>query len=397
MLGALAGLRILDLTQLAPGPYCTMLLGDMGADVICVEPPPHLRPRQIRTAQTNAEATDRDLAFSPLFRNKRSIALDLKKEDGRAVLHRMVQGTDVFIEGFRPGVTRRLGADYESLRLINARLVYASLTGYGQDGPRSQDAGHDLNYIAAAGALSMIGTRDGTPAIPMSLLGDYAAGGLMAALAIALAIVARERTGEGQYVDVAMTDGVLSLMAKATGEYFARGIIPRPAEHRINGLLPHYATYECKDGRWLAVAALEPPFYRNLCVALDLPEHEDAQDAAPERRERVRADFERRFRERTRDDWIALLGDKEACVSPVLGLDEALAHPHVLARRMVEQVPHPSFGAVAQVGVVPRLGGTPGAIRRTAPRQGEHTDELLRELGYAEAERLRLFNTGAVA
>jgi alpha-methylacyl-CoA racemase len=383
MLGALDGIRVLDLTRLAPGPYATMLLADHGADVIAVEP------------ISREPEDERAAAHFTLGRNKRSICIDLKHPDGLAVFRKLALGADVVIEGFRPGVAERLGVGYDALARDNPRLVYCSLSGYGQAGPYAKHAGHDLDYIAIGGALGMVGRPESRPAIPVNLVADYAAGGLMATFAIVSALFARERTGKGQAIDVAMSDGVLSLLAKLAGQYFERGTVPEPGAHRINGGAPYYDVYKCGDGKHLAVGALEPRFFENLCRALGVPElaplHGD-EARAGELREKLAAIFV----ERGRDEWFARLRDADACVAPVYSLDEALADPHHRAREMVVTREHPRLGPLTEVGIAPKLSATPGTLRRFAPVPGADAREVLSEAGYDAASIDALLRSGAV-
>jgi crotonobetainyl-CoA:carnitine CoA-transferase CaiB-like acyl-CoA transferase len=272
--------------------------------------------------------------------------------------------------------------DYERLSALNPRLIYCSISGYGQNGPYRLLVGHDINYIAVAGALGITGPKDGPPAIPANLLADYAGGGLHAALAICVALIARERTGRGQYLDLAMTDGVLTLMAAAFSESFGTGVPVRRGAHRLTGGNPHYSVYECADGRYIAVGANEPWFFENLCRALGGDEFAGDHAATGERREQVRAFFRKTFKTRTRDEWFAYLFDKDVCVAPVYDLEEVPHDPQVQARQMFVDVPHPQFGSVRQVGLSLKLSETPGAIRRLPPRRGEHTDEVLRSVGW---------------
>ena len=384
--GALHGIRVIDLSRMPPGRFCSMLLGDLGADVIAIEEPAACR------APIDADA-EQVRAHDALMRNKRSIGLDLKHEDGRRVLHRLVATADVFLEAFRPGVAARLGADYAALTAVNERLVYCSLSGYGQTGPYAQRAGHDLNYIAVAGALGMIGRPGTPPAIPMNLVADLGGGGVMAAFAIAAALVARGRTGRGQQIDLGMSDGALSLLTAAVGRYLGRGELPRPGENRINGGQPFYDVYATRDGGWLAVGPLEPKFFANLCRALDAPQLLELQDRDHAEIRRV---LGARFATRTRAEWVEQLAAAECCVTPVYALDEALADEHNRAREMVVEVPHPTLGRVRQIGIAPKLGATPGAIRSLAPRPGEHGAALLAELGLDRGELARLRASGAV-
>jgi len=393
---ALDGIRVLDLSRDVPGPYCTMLLGDMGADVVIVE---EAAPPQGRRARANnPQAPVRDEATAardPLRRNKRSIRIDLKHPDGHAVFVELARRADVVVEGFRPGVAKRLAIDHAALREVNRRLVYCSLSGYGQHGPLAPLVGHELNYVALAGALSMIGRPGTPPAIPMNLVADLAGGGLMAAFSIVVALLARERTGEGQFIDHAMTDGVLSLLTRIASQRFAGGPLPQPGQHRITGALPHYDVYACKDGKYLAVAPLEPWFHDNLCAAIG--EVAVGEDAPPVEREAARARLQARFRERTRDEWFALLRERDACVAPVLDLDEALREPHHVERGMVVEVEHPTLGPIPMVGVATKLAATPGAIRRCGPAPGADTDGVLAELGHDAAAIARLREAVAVA
>ncbi len=382
---AFDGLRMLDLARIGPGPYCSMLLGDMGVDVLRIEPPRDERRRQPAADEAGDDEVTRARrqANDAMGRNKRSMVLNLREAEGRAIVHRLAETADVFLEGFRPGVVDRLDVGYERISAINPRVVYCSISGYGQDGPYRELVGHDINYIAMAGMLGLVGRPGQRPAIPSNIVADYAGGGLMAAFAIASALYARERSDHGQYIDLAMSDGVLYLLAK-----YAHVLLGEPApeagRERNTGLFPHYEVYQCADGKWIALGSLEPHFWANLCHAVGredfielLPELLDDPDAFPE----VREHFERTFRQKTRDEWFAELRSIELCVAPVYALDEAFADPHN-AGRMVVEVDDPVAGPVPTLGIGPKLSGTPGSIRRPAPRLGEHGDEVLAELGY---------------
>lgn len=391
----LEGIKVLDLSRLAPGPFCSMLLGDLGADVLLVEPPPESRAvAGLRAAAP--EDAQRAAAFNALSRNKRSIILNLRDQEARDIFYRLADSADVVLEGFRPGVVKRLGVDYETLRARNPRIVYCSLSGYGQTGPYAGVVGHDINYISVGGALGMIGWPGQPPAIPLNVIADFAGGGLHAAYGILAALLARERTGRGQYVDIAMSDGVLYLLAQVLSQHFMTGAVPQPGASLLNGAAPNYTVYRCADGKWLSIGALEAHFFANLCRALECEQFIPAQYDSS-RWPEIAAHFRQRFATKTRDEWFEILRPLDVCVAPVYSLDEAVADPHNNARRMVAEVPHPTLGVVRQVGVGTKLSETPGSIRFTGPVPGQHTDEVLRSLGFDDAGIAGLRQRGVVA
>jgi crotonobetainyl-CoA:carnitine CoA-transferase CaiB-like acyl-CoA transferase len=395
MAAPLEGIKVVDLSRLAPGPFCTMILGDLGADVLRVEEPGGGAVAASRPQQDPA-AAKRAAAFNAVNRNKRSIALNLKDAGAREVLHHLCRGADVFVEGFRPGVVKRLGCDYEALRAMNPRLIYCSLSGYGQTGPYSGLVGHDLNYISFAGMLGLIGPADGPPAIPINVIADMAGGGMHAALGILAAVIARGKTGEGQYVDAAMLDGVFSMLHGVVSAYLSSGRVQARGKEMLSGGTPHYNVYECADGKYLSVGALEPHFWRALCTALGREDFIPRQNDEAQREEQF-AFFRRTFKTRARDEWFDFLtraGD--TAVAKVLSVDEVVADPQVRARGLVADVGTVNGEAVRHPGVAHKLSATPGSIRRLGAVRGEHTDEVLRELGYP-AERIRaLREQGAV-
>jgi crotonobetainyl-CoA:carnitine CoA-transferase CaiB-like acyl-CoA transferase len=281
-------------------------------------------------------------------------------------------------------VAQRLGVDYESLSAINPRIICCSISGYGQDGPYRLVVGHDINYVAMSGALSMIGGKDGPPAIPANLLGDYGGGGMHAAAGIMAALIARERTGRGQYIDIAMTEGVITLAASAFSQSLATGEPILRGESRLTGAVPHYNVYACKDGGYIAVGANEPWFFENLCRELGGEQFAADHAATGERREQVFDFFRRTFAERTRDQWWEQLKEKDVCIAPVYTLTEAANDPQVRARGMIVDLPHEEFGTVQQVGISIKLSETPGAVRHTAHQAGEDTEALLREAGWSD-------------
>jgi crotonobetainyl-CoA:carnitine CoA-transferase CaiB-like acyl-CoA transferase len=378
---ALKKLRVVDLSRHAPGPYCTMLLADFGADVVMVEQP----PGRGRRVEDELGVSERARAFNPVGRNKRSIALDLKDPQAREACLRLTERADVVVEGFRPGISRRLGVDYDAVRRRNSRVVYCSVSGYGQTGPYAGLVGHDLNYISLGGVLGMTGWPDQPPAIPVNIIGDYAAGGLFAAFAVLVALAARETSGEGQYIDMAMSDGVLSLAGQAVSDYFATGDPPRPGRYFLNGSLPCYNVYQTSDGKWLSVACMEPWFWKQLCAHLGCEPFAERQFDEACFAEMF-AFLRERFRTKSRDEWFAELAGHDICVAPVYVLDEAVADPHARARGMVTELEHSDFGCIRQVGVAPKLSRTPGSVRRLPPRPGADAEEILREAEFSERE-----------
>ncbi len=393
---ALEGIKIVDLSRMAPGPFCTMVLGDLGADVIRVEEPGGGRMARERSAEIDQTQTRRRAAFNALNRNKRSIALDLKNPDAQRALHDLTKDADVFVEGFRPGVVSRLGCDYRTLSAINPRLVYCSISGYGQDGPYSSLVGHDINYISVGGALGVIGPRDGAPVIPYNIIADYAGGGFHAATAILAALMARERAGRGQYVDVAMSDGVAYMLASLMSEYFSGGAPPERGRTNLNGGAPYYNVYRCRDGRYLSVGCIEPWFWSALCEALG---REDliAGQFDPDRAEYIENELARAFETRDRDDWWETLSAVSSiAVTRVTTIEEAARDPQNLHRRMVIEAGQVDGETVKQVGIGPKLSDTPGSVRSLGATVGQHTDRILSDLGYSARRIARLRESGAV-
>ena len=390
----LEGIKILDLSRLAPGPFCSMMLGDLGADVLLVEAPADGKlAGAIGGRSTDAE---KYAAYNILGRNKRSIVLNLREAEAREIFYKLAESADVVLEGFRPGVVKRLGVDYETLSERNPRIVYCSLSGFGQTGPYSQLVGHDINYISVGGALGMVGWPDAPPAIPMNIIADFAGGGMHAAYGILAALMARERTGRGQYVDIAMSDGVLYLLASMVGNVLMGGDSPSRGGTMLNGSVPHYNVYQCSDGGWISVGSLEPHFFVNLCKAMECEQFIPHQWDASKRAE-MAAYFKQRFATKTRSEWFEILKQTDICVGPVYSLAEALEDPHNVAREMVVEVDHPTLGKVKSLGVGTKLSDTPGSVRSTAPVVGQHTDDVLASIGYDAAAIASLKERGITA
>ena len=395
----LDGIRVVDLTRMAPGPFCTMVLGDMGADVVRVEEPGGGRIGRSRIGRTDApdeKTLRRRAAFNATSRNKRSIALDLKTPEGRDVLHRLCKDADVFVEGFRPGVVKRLGCDYDTLIAENPRLVYCSISGYGQDGPYSNLVGHDINYISIGGALGLIGPEGGAPMIPYNIIADFAGGGMHAVIGIMSALMARHNTGRGQYVDIAMSDGVAYMLASAASEYFTSGTVPQRGMMTLNGATPYYNVYECKDGKYLSLGCIEPWFWEALCRALereDFIPYEFESEHYPE----IFTAFREIFKTRDRDDWFEFLRNSgDVAVGKVHSFDDLFEDPQIRHRRMVQEVGELDGEPVRQVGIGPKLSETPGSVRSLGPEIGQHTDEILKEIGFDADETALFREKGAV-
>ena len=390
---ALEGIKVLDFCRNAPGMFCTTVLADLGAEVLMIERPMDEARSAYEKLVAGIEGEDderRHAAFNALQRNKRSIALNLKESEAQRIFHKLAETADVVVEGFRPGVMDRLGAGYEKVRSINPRTVYCSVSGYGQDGPYSQMAGHDINYISFAGALGLIGERNGRPIIPLNLIADYAGGGLCGAVGILAALMAREKTGTGQYVDIAMSEGVLYMLSGLVSDVLSRGISAERGGNRLNGGAPYYNVYRTKDDKYFSIAAIEPWFWENLCRALDREDLLLHQEAQGTKKIEVEQALSEAFMTKTREEWFETLKDANISVGKVYSLQEALDDPHAQQRGMVLEIEAPgiSEGKVRQVATSIHLSETPGHVGHLGSVTGQHTANILAELG---------FEAGAVA
>jgi alpha-methylacyl-CoA racemase len=391
----LSGLRVLDLTRLLPGGFCTLLFADLGANVVKVEDtgmgdyirwaPPYYE---------GAEDSAKSALYLALNRGKRSIRLNLKDERGRDALLRLVRDYDVLVEGNRPGVMDRLGLGYERLAQENPALVYCAITGYGQDGPYRDRSGHDMNYLGLIGLLGLTGEKDGPPVQSAGQIADLGGGGLMAAFGILAALRERDQTGKGQMVDVSMADGALSWLAMVAGRYFAEGVAPRRGDLELAGRLICYRPYECSDG-WVTLGALEPKFWQAWCRGVGREDLIETQFEAPG--SEAHAEVERIFRERSRDEWQQFASQHDCCLEPVLGLDEALDSELVRARDMVVELDQPGTDGVKQLGMPVKFSRTPGGPQGPGPVLGADTEDVLRDAGFSGDEIAELIEAGAAA
>jgi alpha-methylacyl-CoA racemase len=378
--GPLTSLKVVELVGIGPGPFAAMLLADLGADVLRIH---------------RVESVDR--GFDPggvpvLDRNRRSVGVDLKHPDGVETVLRLVEQADALLEGFRPGVTERLGVGPDVCLARNPRLVYGRMTGWGQDGPLAHAAGHDIDYIALAGALAHFGRAGDKPTPPLNMVGDFGGGGMFLAFGVVCGVVEAKASGQGQVVDAAMIDGSALLMAMMWG---LRHLGAFDEDHRGTNVLdtgaPFYDTYECADGGFVAVGALEPQFYAELLAKTGLADEELPEQMDRDGWPRLRARLTEVFTTKTRDEWCGILEGSDACFAPVLTMSEAAKHPHLTDRGTVVQ-----FDGVLQPAPAPRFSRTAPELRRSAPRPGEHTDEALADWGFTPEERAKLRDAGAI-
>ncbi len=375
----LGTLKLLDLSRQLPGPFCSSLLADLGADVLMVGNP--------------NDPLGTGIGF--LARNKRSMTLNLKTDVGREILLRLAADADVVLEGYRPGVPQRLGIDYETLRARNPRLIYCSISGYGQDGPYRDRVGHDVNYLGYAGVLNFIGEAAGPPVLAGVQIADIAGGGLMAAVGILTAVIARAQTGRGQFVDIAMLDGSVSCNAYHILLYLLSGRLPQRGGEQLTGRYPCYAVYRTRDDRHVTVGAFEPHFWATLCRHFGREDFIESQWDDGARREEMFAFFRHAFGQKTLAEWVHELADKDICFGPVNTLEETFADPQVRHRQMIVEMDS-AQGPTLVTGTPIKLSETPGALRTPPPAFGEHTAAVLASLGYSDAEIAQLRSAGVI-
>nr|WP_034638373.1 CaiB/BaiF CoA-transferase family protein [Bacillus manliponensis] len=381
-MGILKGLKVLDFSTLLPGPFATMMLADMGADVVKIESP-------IRTDLLKyVPPVDGDVsaAFAHLHRSKRSLSLDLKKEEAKEVVYKLVQEYDIVVEQFRPGVMDRLGIGYEQLKKVNPKLIFCSITGYGQTGPLKDKAGHDNNYLAVAGVSSYSARRNEAPVPAGIQVADLAGGSMPAVIGILAAVYHREKTGIGQSIDISMTDVVFSLNAIYGAGYLVGGIEPKAESMLLNGGT-FYDYYETKDCRYLSIGSLEPKFQKKLCGLIgDLQLMKLSMSSCREEQRMFKEKLTTIIKQKTFDEWLALLGDDfDGCVEPVLTFPEAVHHPHTKARDLIVTVPKVNGGSQQQIAFPIKFSEEEVIYKFAGVQTGEHTEEVLRESGFSEA------------
>lgn len=401
----LEGIKIIELVHLPPGELCTMILGDLGADIVKVEALPQASGRGAGLlAGKDADVLKSAAAYNALNRNKKSIRINSKSEEGRQVFYRLMKNADVIVEGFRPGAVKRMGVDYETVKRLNPRIVYCSLSGYGQDGPYSQFPGHDINYISIAGALNLIGQSGRSPAIPLNFIADFAGASLHGAIGILAALFAREKTGRGQYVDISYTDSVITLMTFFLQNYLGTGLNFPRGEWALAGAYPYYQTYVTGDNKRISLGCVEPWFWENLCDVIERPDLKPftcniflhMQKPDDPNWNRVKEELSKIFLTKTRDEWFDLLNKNNVPAGKVYSLDEVVSDPQLLHRGMILEIDHPKLGKIRHPGIAIKLSETPGKVRSFAPYSGEHTEEVLSSAGYTGADLEQLRNAGAI-
>lgn len=379
----LKGIRILDLSRYLPGPLCTQILADFGAEVIKIEQPKTGELGRNLAPLISGESS----RFFSVNRNKKSITIDLKKQEGKEVFKKLVLHCDVVLDQFRPGVMDKLGLGYDVLKEINSELIYCALTGYGLNGPLKNAAGHDLNYLSLAGVAEQIGNKEGNPAISGVQIADTAGGSLYSAIAILLALISRDRTGKGQLCDVAMMDGSISLLAYALGEWSGSGNLPKRGDETLTGGYACYHVYKTKDNKYVSLGAVENKFWSEFCNKINKKEYINYQ-WDKENQEKMIEDINNIILEKTRDEWVEFFKDSNICFTPILNMEEMISHPQVIEREMIKKISNfKNYGNdLILTGVPIKLSDTPGEAKYIFPEIGENNEEILTKIGYCKEE-----------
>ena len=387
---ALAGITIIDLSRYGPGRYCSMMLADFGARVITVEVP---RNSERLPAFLTDDTAPRYLAYN---RNKESIAINLKHESGRQVLFELMEGADVLLEGFRPGVTRKMGIDYPALKNRYPGLIYCSISGFGQDGPYKMRPGHDLNYVAMSGMLELSRPAGASPPLIGAQIGDLLGGCSQASMAILIALLEKQQSGKGQYIDISILDGLVHSLWHQGAEYLLTGKYPENGKHILTGQSAGYMLYETADATFLSIGCFEPAFWKKLCGITGKECFLNDQYAEGERRSLVMNAFKEEFKMKPRSEWLKILAEADIPCGPVNSIEETFGDPQVKHRQMVVSVKHRKLGPIRHIGIPLKLSRTPGKIRHAAPAYGEHTDEVLLRLGYTRDAIDELKSNGTI-
>lgn len=388
----LEGIKILDLTRLLPGAFCTMFLADFGADVLKVEDTVQGDYMRFIPPYVDNEGVQ----FMTLNRNKKSMKLNLKTNEGKEIFKKLVKEYDVLVEGFRPGVMDKLGVGYETLKKENPKLIYCAITGYGQTGPYKDKAGHDNNYISLAGILELAGKSGGEASLLPVQVADLGGGALMAAIGVLTAIIGRQKSGEGTFVDISMQDGALSWMSAIVAKYLVDKEMPERGELYLNGALLAYDVYPTKDGRFMSVGALEPKFWETFCKAINRADIIPEFMANGERKKQLREEIRAIFKSKTQKEWVEFFKGMEVCCEPAKTIPEVLEDAHLKERNMFIDVPAPSGTMTKQVNNPIKFSTVSDIKRKPSPKLGEHTQEVLKTLGYSEEELREFQNKGVV-
>lgn len=391
-MGPLEGIRVLDLSKYGPSRYTSMILADLGAEVIVVEMP--------KTAGQTLEVVSDDVGslYIGHNRNKKCIVLNLKKEEGKEIFSRLVQKMDVLIEANRPGVLKRRGMDYDSVKKLNQRLIYCSITGYGQDGPYAQRTGHEINFAAVAGIMELTGSKNGPPVYLQSpSIADLLGGVTHAVMAITAALFAREKNGKGQYIDVSITDGTIFYHWIDGQSYLLNGNLPERAESPTGSDMACLNTYKAGDGKYFTVGCAEPWLWAKLCKMVGREDFIPHQFDDVDKQEEIYQALSEAFAQRDRDEWMRVLDEADIGIGPVYNFEEIFSDPHFRHRKVLVEVEHPKLGKIKVLNTPFRFSETPAGVRASPPLWGEHTREILRDmLGYKKAQIDRLLKEGVI-